>query len=145
MEEKEYDSNDGYEWEIDSDSSQDGDENTEENKLKYSFARACSRNNVKKIRELAPHFDLNTIRFKNYFVKPNPIELCLNEDGETKGVSALLELGAEVTPNYAYRIIGLIPRDASESYIEYFKEKGYDLYELTRQADNPYYLTERES
>lgn len=141
--EHEYDSNEEYESDTISETSHDGDEETEENKLKYSFASACCRNDVEKIRELAPHFDLKTIRFKNYFHKPDPIELCLNRKGEMKGIKTLLELGAEVTPNYAWRIIALIPHDIPSSYVKYFKEIGYDLYELSHQAENPYYLSQR--
>jgi len=142
--EHEYDSNEEYESDTESEISNDGDSDTEENKLKYSFARACWKNDVEKIQELAPHFDLKTIRFKNYYNKPDPIELCLNDDGDTKGIETLLELGAEVTPNYAYRITALIPFDAPESYIEYFKKKGYDLYKLSYQAENPYYMSRGE-
>lgn len=95
------------------------------------FLHACISRDLEQIRKLAATVDLNHTRFKGEY--KSPLVVSLEYDGDTEVTELLLSLGAVVTPYDAYHIHSLIGVDYPLSYLDFFKERGYDLSKLRSQ------------
>ncbi len=97
------------------------------------FLHACNSRDLEQIRKLATTVDINHTRFKGEGPFKSPLVVSLEYDGDTEVTELLLSLGAVVTPYDAYHIHSLIGVDYPLSYLDFFKERGYDLAELRSQ------------
>lgn len=91
------------------------------------FAFACAYQNTDEIRRLAPFFDLNTIRFRCFPGHPRPLTVAADYYGSMKAIDVLLELGLVPSPYDAHDLYFYIGGDLPFEYLDYFKERGYDI------------------
>lgn len=109
------------------------------NRVKDRLWLACVYENEQEIRRLAPLIDLNNTRFRHYISNPSPLLLVLKKNRDTRLAELLLSLGEVVTPYDASCILHRIwLSNYPKWYIEYFREKGYNLEELSRLYDGEY-------
>jgi hypothetical protein len=111
--------------------------------LEDEFAVACTTQDLKNIRRLAPHFDMSKCRFNLYAGSPSPLVVALDIHGKTEALELLLELGAVPNPYDAYHIRMVNHVDVQmpeEHYENFFLKRGYNLKEIASQLDETWRL-----
>jgi hypothetical protein len=102
------------------------------------FLHACLQRNVDQIRKMAGTIDINNTRFKRCLLLKSPLTASLHREGKTDITELLLSLGAVVSPYDAYHMFAHIGGDYPLSYLDFFKERGYNLSQLATEYRGPY-------
>ena len=94
------------------------------------FFDAIRSGDLVKIRELAPLFDLNRIRWKEDIAFSTPLLLSMKYDIRTDVMELLLSLGAVPSPLDAFVASSKCDSYIYNEYIRHLKTHGYNIYEL---------------